>query len=207
MKAKDKKTKILAIGDIHGDTRKVERLAKKAREKHVDVVILAGDLTFAEESIKGLIGPFAKEKLDVLIVPGNHEAIATTAFLADAYAPYAKHLHGYAFSKNNVGFFGAGTANIGIHAITDNEIFKLLKKSHTKIKNLKKKIMVTHIHPEGSKSEFSGFEGSRAVRKAIEKLQPDIAIHAHIEEGSGLEEKIGKTHVINVARKEKIFEI
>jgi len=202
-----KKTKIMAVGDIHGDMRLVKRLAEKAVKEKVDIIILAGDLTLAESSIEGLIGPFAKAKKDVLIVPGNHEAISTTSFLADVYAPYSKHLHGYSFYKGGVGFFGAGTANMGIHQITDSEIFNLLKKSHEKIKDLRKKVMVTHIHPEGSKSEFSGWPGSEAVRKAIEKFQPDIAIHAHIEEGSGLEEMIGKTHVINVARKERIFEI
>jgi len=206
-KKKEKKTKILAIGDIHGDLMLVERLAAKAEKEKVDIVILAGDITFAEQSIEGIIGPFAKIKKDVLIVPGNHEAISTTAFLSEIYAPYSKHLHGYSFYKNNIGFFGAGTANMGIHQIPDKEIFNLLAKSHEKIKDLRKKVMVTHIHPKGSKSEFSGWPGSEAVRKAIDKFQPDIAICAHIEEGSGLEEKIGKTHVINVARKPKVFEL
>jgi len=202
-----RKTKILAIGDIHGDSRLAEKLAQKAIKENIDVIILAGDITFAEQSIEGIIGPFAKAKKDILIVPGNHEAISTTAFLSEVYAPYSKHLHGYSFVKNNAGFFGAGTANMGIHQISDEEIFKLLKKSHKKIKDLPHRVMVTHIHPEGSKSEFSGWPGSEAVRKAIEIFQPDFAIHAHIEEGSGLEEKIGKTRVINVARKEHIFEI
>ena len=67
--------------------------------------------------------------------------------------------------------------------------------------------MVTHIHPKGTKSELFGFEGSKAVRDAIEKFQPDIAVFSHIHEAAGFEEKIGKTHVINVSRKEKIFEI
>lgn len=207
MAKKEKKTKVLAIGDVHGDIRLIEKLAVRAEKEKIDVIILAGDITFAEESLDGIIGPFAKVKKTVLVVPGNHEAISTTAFLSDLYAPYSKHLHGYSFYKNRVGFFGAGTANMGIHQITDKEIFRLLEKSHEKIKNLSKKIMVTHIHPEGSKSEFSGWSGSKAVRKAIEKFQPDIAIHAHIEEGSGLEEKIGKTKVINVARRAKVFEI
>ena len=202
-----KKTKILAIGDIHGDIRKVEKLAQKAKRENVDVVILAGDLTNSEESIKGIIGPFAKVKKDVLIVPGNHEAVSTTAFLSEAYAPYSKHLHGYSFYKNDVGFFGAGTALAGIHQIPEEEIFNLLKKSHKKIEKLTKTIMVTHMHPKGSKSEFSGWPGSEAIKKAIKKFQPDFAIHAHIEEGSGLEEKIGKTIIINVARRERIFEI
>jgi len=105
------------------------------------------------------------------------------------------------------GIFGAGTANMGTHAIKDEEIFNLLKRSHNKIKDLKKIIMVTHIHPKNTKFEFSGFSGSKAVRRAIEKFQPDIAICSHIHEAAGLEEKIGKTKVINVARKEKIFEL
>jgi len=204
---KSSKTKILAIGDIHGDSRLAEKLASKAVKENIDVIILAGDITFAESSIEGIVGPFAKAKKDILIVPGNHEAISTTAFLSEVYAPYSKHLHGYFFVKNNVGFFGAGTANMGIHQITDEEIFRLLKRSHNKIKNIGKSVMVTHIHPEGSRSEFSGWPGSEAVRKAIELFQPDLALHAHIEEGAGLEEKIGKTKVVNVARKAKVFEI
>ncbi len=202
-----KKTKILAIGDIHGDSRLAEKLAARAIKENIDVIILAGDITFAEQSIEGIIGPFAKAKKDILIVPGNHEAVSTTAFLSELYAPYSRHLHGYSFIKNRIGFFGAGTANMGIHQINDEEIFSLLKRSHSQIKKAEKSVMVTHIHPAGSYSEFSGWPGSEAVRKAIEKFQPDLALHAHIEEGAGLEEKIGKTRVVNVARKARIFEI
>ncbi len=204
---KSKKTKILAVGDIHGDTGLVKKLAERAKKENIDIIILSGDLTLWEDSIKGIIGPFAKEKKDILIVPGNHESVGTTAFLSEAYAPYSKHLHGYSFKKNDVGFFGAGTANMGPFSIKDSEIFELLKKSHNTIKDLKKKIMVTHIHPLGSQSEFSGFPGSKAVRKAILKFKPDIAICSHIHEAGGIEEKIGKTRVINVARKPKVFEI
>ena len=70
-----------------------------------------------------------------------------------------------------------------------------------------RKLMVTHIHPHKSKAEIFGFEGSKAVRKAIETFKPDIAINAHMHEAGGIEEKIGKTRVINVSRKEKVFEI
>ncbi len=206
-KPKQKKTKILAVGDIHGDTGLVKKLAERAKKENVDIVILAGDITFAELSLKNIIGPFAKAKKDILIVPGNHESISTTAFLSEVYAPYSKHLHGYSFKKNNVGFFGAGTADMGPNQIEDAEIFKLLNKSHKKIKDLSKKVMVTHIHPKGSKSEFSGFEGSEAVKKAIKEFKPDIAICSHIHEAGGIEEKIGKTKVVNVSKKPKIFEI
>ena len=202
----EKKTKILAVGDIHGDTGLVKRLAEKAVKENVDLIILAGDITFAEQSTKNLIGPFIKAKKQVLIIPGNHESIATVDFLAEMY-PNTKNIHGYSFKKDNLGIFGAGSADVGIHTIKDSEIFNLLKKGHADVKDSEKKIMVTHMHARGSKSEFSGFPGSDAIRKAIKEFKPNILINAHIHEAAGMEEDIGKTRVINVSRKEKIFEI
>ena len=200
-----KKTKILAIGDIHGDTGLVKKMAEKAKKENVDLVILAGDLTLVEQSTKNLIGPFLKAKKQVLLIPGNHESAATTEFLAEMY-PNAKNIHGYSLKKNDVGIFGAGGGD-AIMTTPDKDIFDLLKKGHEKVKDTEKKIMVTHMHPKGSKAEFSGFEGSKAVKKAIHEFNPDILIAAHIHEASGIEEKMGKTRVINVSRKEKIFEI
>ena len=205
LKKHEKKTKILAIGDIHGDSGLVKKLAKKAQKENVDLIILAGDLTFAEQYTKNIIGPFLKAKKQVLVIPGNHESIATVDFLAELYG--AKNVHGYAFIKNDLGVFGAGGADIGINRVTESEIFNLLKKGHEKVKGLKKQIMVTHMHPRGSKSEFFGFPGSESITKAIKKFSPDVLINAHIHEAGGLQEKIGKTRVINVSRKEKIFEI
>jgi len=202
----EKKTKILAVGDIHGDTGLVKRLAEKAVKENVDLVILAGDLTMFEESTKNIIGPFVKAKKQVLLIPGNHESIATANFLAEMY-PETKNIHGYSFKKNDLGIFGAGSADIGINQIKDSEIFSLLKKGHEDVKNSNKKIMVTHMHPQGSKAEFSGFPGSKGIRRAIKEFQPNILITAHIHEAAGLEEYMGKTKVINVSRKEKIFEI
>jgi Icc-related predicted phosphoesterase len=75
------------------------------------------------------------------------------------------------------------------------------------IKNLEKKIMVSHIHAAGTKSELSGVAGSDALRAAIEKFQPDIFLSGHIHEAEGIEEKIGKTKVINVGKRGKIIEI
>ncbi|MFH1787420.1 MAG: metallophosphoesterase [archaeon] len=200
-----KKTKILAIGDIHGDTGLVKKLAEKAKEQNVDLIILAGDLTFVEQSIKNLVGPFVKAKKQVLIIPGNHESNATIDFLSQMY-PKTKNIHGYSFKKGNLGIFGAGGGDV-INITPDKEIFNALKKGHEKIKGSKKKIMVTHMHPRGSKAEFSGFPGSIAVKKAIKNFKPDFLISGHIHEASGIEEKIGKTKVINVSRKAKIFEI
>lgn len=202
-----KKTKILAIGDLHGDTGLVKRLAKKAKDENVDLIILAGDITFAEESTKDMIGPFIKAKKEVLLIPGNHETVATVDFLSELY-PNTKNIHGDSIKRGDLGIFGAGyDSSVGPFWVKDETIFDTLKKGHSKIKDSKKKIMVTHTHPQGSKAEFSGIQGSYAVKKAIKEFHPDILISAHIHEAGGIIEKIGKTKVIHVGRKPAIFEI
>ena len=77
------------------------------------------------------------------------------------------------------------------------------------IKDQKKKIMVTHVHPAGTIMEkFSEFVvGSTGSRRAIEAFKPDIVLCSHVHEAEGLEEKIGKTRVINVGREGKIIEV
>jgi hypothetical protein len=201
--------KILAASDIHGDTDLVKKLANQAEKENVDLVVLCGDLTMGERSTENIIGPFAAKRKKVLLIPGNHETVATADFMADVYDPYAKNIHGYSVKYKEVGIFGAGGAtNVGpTPPIDEGEMYDLLKKGFDRVRELKKKIMVTHIHPTDSKIEkFSKWvPGSEAVRKAVEKFKPDILLCGHVHEAEGLEEKIGSTRVINVGRKGKII--
>jgi len=91
----------------------------------------------------------------------------------------------------------------------NEQIFDSLEKGHSYIEGTQKKIMVTHVHPSGSLIErFTHFfPGSGAVRDAIERFQPDLALCGHVHEAEGIEEKIGKTKLINVGRHGKIIEI
>ena len=199
--------KILASGDIHGDTRLAKKLAEKASKENVDLVILCGDLTYAEESLDNIIGPFVAKDKKVLIIPGNHETNATADTLAQLYD--IKNIHGKAVKYKDVGIFGCGGANIGLFQLDEKEIYDKLAKGHKKIDYLKKKIMVTHVHPKGTKMEkFTEiFPGSAGVTRAIKKFKPDLALCSHVHEAEGIEEMIGKTKVINVGRKGKIIEL
>jgi len=199
-----KKFKILASGDIHGDQRLAQKLADKAKKEHVDLVILCGDVV-EEDKTENIIGPFVKNHKKVLIIPGNHDSFATTDFLAEVYG--IKNLHGYSVKYEDIGLFGCGGANIGLEQLSEKEIFKTLKKGFDKIKYLKNRIMVTHVHPSDSKMEkFSKFiPGSKGVKKAIEVLKPNILLCCHVHEAEGIEEKIGNTKVINVGKEGKII--
>ncbi|MBS3107956.1 metallophosphoesterase [Candidatus Woesearchaeota archaeon] len=199
--------KILAAGDIHGDIRLVRKLADQAEKENVDMVVLCGDLTQFEKSTDNLIGPFKAKGKKVLLIPGNHETLATADFLAELYD--VTNLHGYSVKMNDIGLFGCGSANIGLFQLKEEEIFRLLKKGYDKIKDQKVKIMVTHVHPSDTLMEkLSNFvPGSKGVKKAIDSFKPDILFCSHIHEAEGIEEKIGKTRVINVGRKGKIIDV
>jgi len=199
--------KILAFGDLHGDSRLAEKLAKRAEKEKVDLVIICGDITHFDGDTTNLIGPFVKRHKKVLFVPGNHDSFATADFLADFYD--IKNIHGYSVKYKDVGIFGAGGANIGVEQLSEKETFDLLKKGFERIKYLKKKIMVTHVHPQGTKMEkFTDFfPGSESIRKAVEKFKPDIMLCSHVHEAEGLEEKIGKTKVMNVGKGGKIIDV
>ncbi len=199
--------KILAAGDLHGDTRRVEQLAEKAEKEQVDLVVLCGDLTQNDESTKGLIGPFLKKNKKVIIIPGNHETLATADFLAKLYD--VTNLHGQSIKADNIGLFGCGGANIGVGQLTEKEIFETLNKGFQNIKEIEKKIMITHVHPTNTQMEkFSEFvPGSKGVEKAIRELKPDLLLCSHVHEAEGIEEMLDQTKVINVGREGKIINL
>ncbi len=197
--------RIFAAGDIHGDMGLAERLAEKSSD--ADLVILCGDLAYADQSLDNIIGPFKKRNKKVLIIPGNHETIATADFLAELYN--VKNIHGYSVKYNDVGIFGAGGANIGLFQISEEEIFENLKKGFERIRYLDHKLMVTHVHPSGTIMEkFSHFvPGSSGVRKAIEKFKPKFLLCSHVHEAEGIEEKVGETTVLNVGKEGKHIDL
>jgi uncharacterized protein len=197
-KESNKKLRILAAGDLHGDTRLAKELAERAQREKVDLVILNGDITGIIDT-QNLIKPFTDRNEKVVFVPGNWDSHSTASVLSKLYG--IKNIEEYYVKYKNVGIFGASGKD------TEEETFRRLENSFNKIKNLEKKIMVTHIHAAGTKSELSGFGGSEGIRKAVEKFQPDLLISGHIHELEGAEEKIGKTKVMNIGRKGRIIEI
>ena len=199
-----KKLRILAAGDIHGDSKVSKKLAERAEKENADLVILCGDITSPRET-KDIIKPFKDKNKKVLIIPGNHESFATIDFLANLYD--IKNLHGYSIKCGDIGIFGAGGADVGLSSLSDSEIFSTLKKANSDLKGIERKIMVTHMHPASSLSELSGFEGSPAIKRAIKEFKPSILIHSHIHEAEGMEETLEGTRVINVGKKGFMIEL
>lgn len=199
--------KILAAGDIHGDLLLARKLAKRATYEQVSLVILCGDLSQAEENIEYAIQPFIKEGHRVVFVPGNHETFATADYAAERFS--ITNLHGTHHINEDIGLFGCGGANIGLFQLSEEEISSFLTKAHDGVKHLKKKILVTHVHPKGSMIEqfTQYFPGSEGVSSAIKDFSPTIALCSHVHEAEGVEEMMENTKVMCVGREGKIFNL
>ena len=199
--------KILATGDFHGDSRQVQKLAEKAVDENVDVILICGDILHAGNPVDGMMKPFVDTGKKVFFIPGNHDGFATADFYSELYK--VKNLHSSSYVIGDTALFGVGGANVGIDQLSETELFEGLEKGHEGVKSFAKKISVSHVHPSGTKVENLSryIPGSDGVRKAIDAFQPDIHICCHIHEAEGLEEQIGKTKVLNVGRTGKIFEV
>jgi uncharacterized protein len=202
---KKKKFRILAAGDFHGDPDTTRKLADKAKKESVDLVVLTGDITSPLKR-ENILKPFIKIGKKVVLVPGNHDSTEAMDLFSHLYG--VKNLDDSFVVYDDIGFFGIGSPDWQFD-IDDKKAYDKLKKDFEKIKEkkLEKKIMISHLHASGTKSEFSGIPGNKGLRKAIEKFQPDIFLSGHIHEAEGLTEKIGKTRIYSVGRKGTIIEL
>jgi Icc-related predicted phosphoesterase len=196
----EKKLRILAAGDLHGDFDIARKLSVKAKKNKVDLVVLAGDVYGYGEGDEGILEPFKKAGQKVVFVPGNCDFEEDRARLAKG----GKDIHNYYVTYGGVGIAGIGSPNWGLSL--DDEDFRGIKNNFDKMK-ASKKILVSHLHAEGTMAEFSGIPGEKVLRKAVKDFKPDLLISAHIHEAEGLEDEIGKTKVVQVGRRGKIIEV
>jgi uncharacterized protein len=198
-----KKLKILAAADLHGDRDAAKKLSDKARKQKVDLVLLAGDIHGALEGKGDLLEPFKKAKQKVLFVPGNWDFDKEFMLLDDRKE--VRNIDDYYVTYEGVGIVGVGSPNFRLSLDEEKDFYKI--SAHMERMKSDKKILVSHLHAKGTKAEFSGIEGEKALRRAIEEFQPDFFLASHIHEAEGIEEKIGKTRVIQLGRRGRIIEI
>ena len=196
----ERKLRILAAADLHGEVGIAKRLSEKAKKGKVDLVVLAGDVYGYGEGKPGILKPFKKAEQKVVFVPGNCDFDEEYELLAKD----GRCIHNYYVTYEGVGIAGIGSPNWKLSL--DRKDLRSIKKNFNRMKT-KKRVLVSHLHAKGTKAEFSGIVGDEVLRKAVKDFKPDLLIAAHIHEGEGIEDRIGKTKVVQVGRKGKILEI
>lgn len=203
-----KKIRFLATGDFHSDKKLISNIQKYNNFNEIDFVIFTGDLTEKKNDFKHLLSVFNGKQ--IFMVPGNHE---TKKHLSLLKKHYNVHLVGNSpvLINDDLALFGTNYINIGPYGIDEHSIFENLVENFNTVKDVKNKILLSHIPPIGTQIGdasplFPMISGSMPIRMFLEHFDPGIALVGHIHETSGLEEIVNKTKVVNVGRTSKLFE-
>jgi uncharacterized protein len=187
--------RILAFSDLHRDLAGAERLVERSRD--ADVVVCAGDLASVHRGLAETVDALRPIAAPTVLVPGNNE---TDAALREACRGWegATVLHGEAVELDGVAFYGLG-AGVPVTPwewsfdLTEDEAAGMLEACPEGA------VLVVHSPPLGHADESQGRNlGSAAVRDAIEKRRPRLALCGHIHEAWGTESAIGETRIVNL---------
>lgn len=186
--------KLLAFVDLHGDASLLRQLVKRAKEKDIDLVVAAGDLTWFGDHLEYVVKKLNTIGKKVLIIHGNHE---DNEHLKEVIEKYSNCIafHGKAIKIEDFIFLGYGE---GGFALNDPEFRKLAREWYGEYKN-EKIILVTHAPPFGTElDKVNGkHTGNKDMAKFIERIKPKLVVCGHIHETAGKTDKIGETSVIN----------
>jgi Icc-related predicted phosphoesterase len=189
----------IGIGDIHEqplNIRFIPELSKAAG------VIVSGDLTnrgrkaSAEKTLSEIrrINPVVYAQI------GNMDFKEVDDYLEEQ----GVNIHARGLDLGHgVGIMGVGYSNptpFGTPSeVPDDQIALWLDQAHEQIRNLPHLLLVAHNPPFGTATDKvrGGVSvGSRAVRKFIERVQPEVCLTGHIHEAKAVD-AIGRTVIIN----------
>lgn len=191
--------KILAVGDIHGDYRKIIKYLKNHR---VDLIIITGDITQFGPAELGeeILNEISSFDVPVLAIPGNCDPETIPGKIENSRAV---NIHGRSLIIKDIGICGFGGSNPTPFntplEFEEVEIYHQASKSIKEVADEKISLLITHAPPYNTKTDLlpSGeHAGSTSIRKIIEEYQPSLNVCGHIHESRGVD-SIGKTKIVN----------
>ncbi len=196
--------KILAFSDLHLARARAAALVEASAE--ADLVIGAGDfcnhrqgLSDAMEMLSGITAP-------IVAVPGNAESAEE---LTAAALPNMTVLHGQGTTCGGLTLFGLGygvpKTPFGAWScdLSNDQAAELLAPCTAA------DILVLHSPPKGV-ADLTSLDmsvGSTAIRDAIDRIQPRLALCGHIHDSWGQSGLIGATRVVNLGPGPNWFDI
>ena len=196
--------KILAFSDLHMARARAAALVEASLE--AELVIAAGDFCNARQGLAEAMAMLEGLAIPMVAVPGNAESAEE---LRAAALPGMTVLHGSGTQVGGLHLFGLGygvpVTPFGDWScdLTEEEAERMLAACDAA------DILVLHSPPRGVADVTSGGQsvGSTAIRHAIERLQPRLALCGHIHDSWGREGRIGATRVVNLGPTANWFEV
>lgn len=187
--------KILAFTDSHGSLAALKKIKKTAKEKNVDVIVCAGDISIFENNLNLLLKKLDQIGKPVLMLHGNHESEISMQVLCKGFKNIT-FFHRKAIKINDVLFLGYGG---GGFSLKDKSFEKLTKVWKKKIKK-EKIVLVTHAPPYNTKIDkiLDAPCGNKSIKNFINEIKPIVAMSGHLHECNGLKQVFKKkTLIIN----------
>lgn len=195
-------TRILAFSDLHAREDLAQVILRAA--EGADLVIGAGDFCNMRLGLDMVMRWFDPIATRCIFVPGNAESaeelrLATTAVV----------LHGSGAVQAGLRLFGLGNAvpvtPFGSWScdLSEEAAAALLAPLGSV------DVLVTHAPPKGVADRGSGGAplGSTAIRDAIARAQPRLALCGHIHDSWGQRGRIGATEVVNLGPRPSLFDL
>ena len=194
--------KILAMSDIHGNYKAVQKILEDSDLQNTDIVLICGDITHfgSIAQTENILHDITKYGVPTYFVPGNCD---NTGVITKKELGRAINIHGKTIKANQLLVAGIGGAPITPFStnieLSEDEFEKIIDR-------LKKEVLSTnwilcaHSPPFGTAIDllFNGMHaGSKAIFKFIENYKPLVSIHGHIHEARGID-KIGDTPILNL---------
>ena len=196
--------KILAFSDLHHSRRRAEALVEAGKD--ADLVIGAGDFCNMREGLPEAMNLLSGIAAPMVVVPGNAESVDE---LTDAAHAGTTVLHGAGVEIGGVRLFGLGygvpPTPFGAWScdLTEGHAAEMLARCDGA------DILILHSPPKGVADLTSGgiSVGSTAIREAIERIEPDLAVCGHIHDSWGQTGQVGRTRVVNLGPTVNWFEV
>jgi len=196
--------KILAFSDLHMARARAAALVEASLE--AELVIAAGDFCNARQGLAEAMAMLDGIAAPVVAVPGNAESAEE---LRAAALPGMTVLHGSGTQVDGLRLFGLGygvpVTPFGAWScdLTEEEAARMLAACEAA------DFLVLHSPPWGVADVTSGGQsvGSTAIRDAIARIQPRLAVCGHIHDSWGREGRIGATRVVNLGPTPNWFEV
>jgi Icc-related predicted phosphoesterase len=189
----------IAIGDIHDDVSQIKNVPGVSEAQGV---LISGDITNygGRARAESLLGEIERLNAKILAQIGNMDTREVEDYLEQrGFNVHARATDlGFNVSLVAVGYstptpFGTPSE------VSNAQIQVWLDKAMEQVHEFEHLILMAHDPPFSTKTDRVGFGqsvGSKAVRKFIEKHQPEVCITGHIHESRAVD-WIGKTQIIN----------
>ncbi|GGF50006.1 Predicted phosphoesterase [Mameliella alba] len=187
--------RVLAFSDLHLSRRHARALVEASGE--ADLVIGAGDFCHVREGLDEAMSLLEGVPAPMVVVPGNSE---TAEELRAAALSGTTVLHGDGVEVEGLRLFGLGggipVTPFGDWSfdLTENQAAEMLDRCTGA------DLLITHSPPKGIADVTSrgASVGSTAIRDAIARLQPALAVCGHVHDCWGQEGRIGDSRVVNL---------